>query len=287
MSPDDPRQNAALSALLDQNDVPPLPPGFADRVVALAEVRAPAPPRQRATAGANAWRRGQRLVLVAIGSGLLASAAAATGMLEQVGIHLPPVAEVIATFSGEPAPAPPAPATVASPRAPVATPGLAPARMDGSIDTREELETAFNRIDTNREDRVAYRRARTDERLASTLERRRAAGLPAPSVEREAALRERLAEERRRFDELAADQRSRNREALRERLDNGEALAPREVLRQGAGLPPRAEGEAALSPRQRIGNLRDRLAERRALAEPAAPQAPGDVAAPVPESAEE
>jgi hypothetical protein len=258
----------ALAALLDADRAPPLPAGFADRVAAAAETRARAlPPLRRAPA--SRWRTTRRVAL-GIGAGLLlSSAAAATGVLHQVGISLPPpvqkiVDDVTQTVTGRtPAPvvaAAPVPTTV--PEAPL---------IEGPIDNPGELEAVFSRADETRGSRVAQRRALVDQRIDRELERRRAVGLPVPTAEQEAALRQRLDEARTRREAAAAPRREALREELREAVAEGQPLT-RETLRQAreeAGIAP----SPRLSPERRAA-LRQRLAERRALADSPAPEAP-------------
>lgn len=268
MSQNDPF-DPVLDALLRADRAPPLPAGFADRVVAAAETRAPTlPPLRRATA--SRWRTTRRVAL-GLGAGLLlSSAAAATGVLQQVGIVLPRpvqalVDDVTETVTGRPA----AP-VVAAARAPVVN--SAPQVVEGPIDSPDELEAVFAHADARRPDRLAQRRALVDQRIDRELDRRRTVGLPVPSAEEEAALRQRLADARARTDAAAAARREAVRGELREAVAEGQPLT-RETIRQareeaGIAPPPRQR----LSPERRAA-LRQRLAERRALAQDPAPDA--------------
>jgi hypothetical protein len=193
-----------------------------------------------------------------LAGGLLSSAAAATGLLEQVGIVLPPpvqkfVDDVAQTVTGRPQPAP-LQARAEPPETRVAGDSV----IEGPIDSPQELENVFQRIDATRQVREAARRERIDQRIDGTLERRRQQGLPVPDAEEEARLRQRLEEARARRDALAAERREAARLDLRERVEEGEPIPPRALL-------PR-DGEALdrLSPQQREA-LRRRLAERRAV----------------------
>lgn len=261
----------ALKALLDADRAPPLPGGFADRVLAATEGRGPAlPPLRRAPA--SRWRSVRR-VAFGLGAGLLlSSAAAATGVLQRVGIVLPQpvqniVDDVAQKVTGR--------APVAVP--PSATPALPPV-VQGPIDTPEELDTVFSRADARRPERLATRRAAVDQRIDAELDRRRAAGLPVPTAEQEAALRQRLADARARREAVSEERREAIREELRQTVAEGQPLT-RETLRQAreeAGLAPAPR----LSPEQRSA-LRQRLAERRGLAaEPVTEEMPNAETAP-------
>ncbi|MXO72521.1 hypothetical protein [Alteraurantiacibacter buctensis] len=265
----------ALKALLDADRAPSLSGGFADRVLAATEGRAPAlPPLRRAPA--SRWRSARRVAL-GLGAGLLlSSAAAATGMLQQVGIVLPqPVQKIVDDVAQKVTGRAPVAAPAAAP--PPATPTLPPV-VEGPIDTPEELDTVFSRADARRPERVAQRRAVVDQRIDAELDRRRAAGLPVPTAQQEAALRQRLADARARSEAEGEERREALREELRQTLAEGQPLT-RETLRQAreeAGLAPAQR----LSPEQRSA-LRQRLAERRGLAlQPAPTQTPETEIAP-------
>ncbi len=250
----------ALKALLDADRAPPLPAGFADRVLAVAQDRAPPlPPLRRPPA--SRWRNARRVAL-GVGAGLLlSSAAAATGVLQQVGIVLPPpVQKIVDDVAQKVTGRPPVAATPAAPPAPSTQ---APPLVQGPIDTPEELDTVFSHADARRPERVAQRRALVDQRIDREIARRREAGLPVPTAEEEAALRQRLGDARARRDAEAAPRREALREELRETVAEGQPLT-RETLRQAreeAGLAPLPR----LTPEQRA-TLRQRLAERRGLA---------------------
>lgn len=239
----------ALKALLDADRPPPLPAGFAERVAEAALARRDPLPKLRRSP-VQRWRTGRKVALALVAGGLLSSAAAATGLFGQVGIVLPPpvqqfIDDVAETVIGRPAPAPP--------EAPVA----GGRQIEGPIDSPQELETAFERIDAARTERQAVRRERVDQWIDGTLQRRREQGLPVPDAEEEARLRQRLEEARIRREALAAERREAVREDLREQVEEGEAIAPRILLPRGG------EAIERLSPEQRQA-LRRRLAERRA-----------------------
>lgn len=246
----------ALKALLDADIAPPLPSGFAERATAAAQARRAPLPKLRRPA-AQRWRAGRRIALGLLAAGLLSSAAAATGMLEQVGITLPqPVQQFVDdvanavtgggrdSATGQVAAAPAAP--------PVSAQGQA---SNGPIDNPEELETAFRRIDTAREERRSVRREQVDGRIDQAIERRRAQGLPVPSEQEEARLRERLEQARARREADATVRREALREDLRERVEQGEEIVLPADQRRGPRVGQR------LSDEQREA-LRERLADR-------------------------
>lgn len=289
-----------LGRALDDYAVPPLSPGFADRVLAAAAARPAAlPPLRRAPLRARGWRWGRSLAIGTISFGALASAAAATGLLERFDIAVPTPQTVWASLTGAPEPAPlaapaarPAVAAVAGDAV-----GAAPARVEivGPVDTPEELAEAFRRIEAVRQQRFAVRSERIDQRIASAIEGRRAAGLPLPTPEEEAALRERLAAQQARRDAIAADRIAKRREELAQRVENGEALTRGDFLRplrEDARTIARVQQLRRMPPEERRAALR-RLPpeERRALIEalrqwrdqraeqPAGPAAADEVAA--------
>lgn len=283
---------SSLARALDGAHAPRLSPGFADRVLAAAKAR-PAPlPAPRRTAR---WRTGRRLAFGLTGVVALASAAAATGLLQQVVPSMPSPKAMWASLTGpaRPAPAPrPAPAHT---QAPAAEPsGLA---ITGPIDTPEELGEVFRRVDQLRDTRREVRRTLLERRLADALAQRKASGLPDPSPAELAALRERLAalEARR---EAAVDARAEvRRNAFEQRVEKGEAVTRRDFvrpLRPGEALPggvetferlramspaERREAVRAMSPSERAA-LREELRARRA-----AGSAPQPEAAPSPSAA--
>lgn len=218
--------NSPLARALDGVAVPRLSPDFADRVVAAAEARpAPLPPLRRVAR----WRTGRRFVAGMAGVMVLASAAAATGLLQQVVPSVPSPKVMWASLTG-PAKAAPAPQRALAPAPdPVTEP--TPVAIAGPIDTPEELGEAFRRADEMREARRELRRALIDRRLADALAQRKAAGLPDPTPQELAALRERLAA-REGLRNAAVDARIQvRREELQRRVESGEALT-REDLRQ-------------------------------------------------------
>lgn len=242
-----------LARALDDYPVPPLRDGFADRVLAAAETRAAPLPELRRTAGGGGsggrgWRMGRRIAVAAFGFGALATAAAATGLLERFDIPVPSPETVWASLTGKEAASAPVSVTT-KPVAPAASAALAAVVIEGPIDTPEELGEAFRRIDEVRQSRSAARRQIIDQRIDRALERRRTAGLPMPDPAQEARLRARIDEAQTRREALAAEQIAQRREQLRQRVENGEALT-RENL-----IPNRQPGTEAPPPRARLRDL--------------------------------
>lgn len=253
-----------LARALDDYAVPPLSAGFADRVLAAAETRSrPLPELRRpATGGGRGWRVGRRIAVAALGFGALASAAAATGLLERFDIPVPSPEKVWASLTGkEQVAAVPLPAPASVIPADPASASLTPVAIEGPVDTPEELAEVFRRIDEVRQGRIEARRAEIDQRIDAqinrAIERRRAAGLPVPTPEEEASLRERIAAERVRREQATAERIAARREELRQRVENGEALTRKDVV-QGSKQDP-----AVRDRRQRLQQLRQMSPEAR------------------------
>lgn len=284
MSVNDAKQGAPitpgspLARALDGYAVPGLSAGFADRVMAAAEAApSPLPPLRRPRHSARGWRVGQRLAIGIVSFGALATAAAATGLLERFDIAVPSAGTVWASITGKTPAAAAAPAPVvadaAKPAADEAA-ALAPVEIVGLVDTPEELGEAFRRIDEVREGRFAARRALTEQRIDSALERRRAAGLPLPSAEQEAAIRGRITAAQERRQQLAEERLRLRREELARKVESGEALTREDILRplrddaKALERGERIERLQRMSPAQRREALRALPpAERRALIE--------------------
>lgn len=274
-----------LARALGSATPPRLSPGFADRVVAAAEAR-PAPlPQLRRTVR---WRAGRRLAVGLAGVVALASAAAATGLLQQVVPSVPSAKAVWASLTG-PAKAAPAPR-----RAPALqpTPAAEPTgiAITGPINTPEELGEAFRRVEQLRDTRREVRRMAIERRIADALAQRKAAGLPDPTPAELAALRERIAAREAQRDAAVDARVEVRRKALERRVENGEALTrkdfvrplrPGEVLPQGdeslerlKGMTPaeRREAVRTMPPSERAA-LREELRARRAARRAPQPQA--------------
>lgn len=257
------RPGSPLARALDAASAPGLSADFADRVVAAAEAR-PAPmPRLRRSA---AWRAGRRIAFGLAGAVALASAAAATGLIQQLALPVPSVRTVWASFTGA---AKAAPAKQAPPAASETPVPLARTEIEGPVDTPEELAEAFRRVDVMREDRRAERRRIIDQRIASEIERRRAAGLRVPTAEEEARLRERIAAAEA-LREQRADQRiAARREVLQRKVEAGEAITRENLAPGRRGLRDLPPGSAAferlrrLPPRERRAALQAMPPEER------------------------
>lgn len=282
-----------LARALDDYAVPGLSADFADRVMAAAENRAAPLPELRRPVSVRRWRMGQRIAIGIASFGALATAAAATGLLEQLAIPVPSARTVWASITGT-AKAAHASGT-ARPAPPAATgPTPVPVAIDGPIDTPGELGEAFRRVDQVRAGRREERRAIIDQRIRSEIERRRAAGLPVPTPEEEARLRARIDAELARREQRADAAIAARRETMERKVANGEALTRedvtgrppvdpklRETVRELRQLPPAERRDAwrNLPPEERRA-IAERLRARRAGAPVQA--SPGGEAAPAP-----
>ena len=242
-----------LARMLDDYPVPPLSAGFADRVLAAAQTRAAPLPAKRSARRGWGWRMGRGLAIGAAGFGVLASAAAATGLLDRYNLPVPSAAQVWASVTGSDAPAPapsklpapkPAPALAAAVTVPT------PVVIEGPIDTPEELAEAFRRIDAVRQGRSDARRAMTDQQIDAAIARRRAEGRPVPTPDEEARLRQRIAEAQAQRDQRAAERVALRREEMARKVENGEALTREDILR------PLRDDQRALERQDRIRRLR-------------------------------
>ncbi len=278
---------SALARALSGDVVPSLSPGFGDRVIAAAEAHtAPLPALRRSPGRWSGWKTGRRFAVGVTGVFVLASAAAATGLLQQLAIPVPSAKAVWASIAGtaQAAPAaPPAPVVAEIPAT------LAKVENDGSIDTPEELGVAFRRVDEVRQGRRAERAQIINQRIASEIERRRIAGLKVPTPQEEARLRERIAAAEARRQQLADERIAARREAIQRKVDSGEALTREGVvvpLRARPTIPegsPDFERLRRMSPQQRRAALQAMpREERRALVEEYRARRSGAVPAPAP-----
>jgi hypothetical protein len=257
-----------LARVLDGYGAPDLPAGFADRVLAAAEARPVPLPELRRPLRSRRWRIGQRIAIGVASFGALATAAAATGVLEQLAIPVPSAKTVWASLTGTAqATAKPKPAVAAAVAPPVA-PTPAPVTIEGPVDTPEELAETFRRTDQVRAGRREERRTVIDQRIKAEIERRRAAGLRVPTPEEEARLRARIEQEVTRREALADQRTAARREAMQRKVENGEALT-REDLRAGQPVNPAARerfrGLRDLPPGERAKAWRDMTPEERRL----------------------
>lgn len=244
----------AIARLLDAWAPPPLPAGFAERLIARAEAGQALPPvfppRHRLRA---AWSRTPRLVVGGVAIGLMtATAAAAAGVFGNVGITIPAWQRTVEKVTGielaevEPVAhrAATAPPPAAKPAAPAPT--LREIVADGKIESRAELEAAAQAVDARRTERQQRVRERRDARVDALVAERRAQGLPAPTDEQLAAHRARRDARAAQREEAAAARREEQREAIGQRIDNGETIdieAERQRMREKLG--------ERLTPRQR------------------------------------
>lgn len=242
---------SSLARTLDGYAVPGLSAGFADRVLAAADARpAPLPPLRRKRSG---WRTGQRLAIGIASFGALATAAAATGLLGRLVIPVPSAGTVWASITGTVEAAPARPEIAQTLKSDVAAAPV-PVEIAGPIDTPEELGEAFRRIDDVRQGRREERRAIIDQRINGAIERRRAAGLPVPTAEQEARLRERIDQARIRRAQMADEQITARRAELQRKVESGEALTREDVT-----------GQRPVDPdmRERVRELRQLTPEQR------------------------
>lgn len=269
MSGDDITAGSALARALNDYPVPGLSAGFADRVVAAAQTRAAALPAWRRPRGAGGWRLGRRFAISAACIGALATAAAATGLLERFDIPVPSAKVVWASITGKTSAVAAAP--LVEPSGVVASDAALPAAAEiaGPIDTPEELAEVFRRIDAVRDRRSAARRERIDQRTANAIERRRASGLPLPTPEQEAAFRERIDAAQARREQLIKERTQSRREEWQRKVESGEALTREDIVRplredqRAAGAPDRLELLRRMTPEDRREAFRQLPPEQR------------------------
>jgi hypothetical protein len=262
-----------LARVLDDYAVQGLSAGFADRVLAAAEVR-PAPlPDLRQRPSGRGWRLGRGIAIGIASFGALATAAAATGLLQQFAIPVPSAEKVWASITGKPPARAAAPAPLIAAASPAAgePASLAKVEIVGPVDTPEELSEAFRRIDEVRAGRYATRREIIGQRIDKAIEQRRAAGLPVPTPEEEAAFRQRVDEAQARRQQLADERIAARRAEMERKVENGEALTRKDIvqpLREDARALERLRQLRRMSPEQRREALRQLPPEeRRALME--------------------
>jgi hypothetical protein len=225
-----------LARVLDDYAVPELSADFADKVLAAAAVRpVPLPELRRpARFGPRGWRIGQRFAIGIASFGALATAAAATGLLEQLAIPVPSAQSVWASISGNSSAAAEVKPAASPDQAEAATPSPVAAPIIGPIDTPAELNEAFRRVDQVRAGRREERRAMIDQRVKSEIERRRGAGLPVPTSEQEAKLRALIETALARREQEADQRRAVRRAGIERKIENGETLEREDVT----GRPP-------------------------------------------------
>lgn len=249
----------AMRRALDDGGVPALSGDFADRVVAATQGRAaPLPPSRPAPA--KRWRSGRRLLIGAVAATALATTAAATGLLEELGVDLPSPQEVWSAVTGQDVEVPEP--TPASPREVPQSDIEERIEVEGPIDSPEELEEAFRRVDEARNNRRDTRRDRVDARIDAVIERRREQGLPAPTPEEETRIRERIEQAREQADQRREERTGERREQLRERLEQEGELTREDIIeaQRGAGgdtpIAERLERLRQLPPEERRARIR-------------------------------
>jgi hypothetical protein len=169
---------------------------------------------------------------------------------------------VWASLTGKEAVAAPAPASKPVEAAPAdpAPAALAPVRIEGPIDTPEELGEAFRRIDEVRQGRSAMRRQAIEQRIEREKARRAAAGLPLPTPEQEARIRQRIDAAEARREGLIDERLEVRREEMRGRVEAGEALSREDIVR------PLREDQHAMQQREKLERLRRMSPEERRAA---------------------
>lgn len=172
----DPRLDPALGEMLDAFTVPPLSPGFADRVVAAAaNPPKPLPVAVLSRGGRRArWIRGHRVVVGVVALGLMSAGAAATAIFGDVARTIPVIGPLIASVVPTKPQHKPKLAVVAKPKpdegaAPPVVEEVAPAPL---------LLTLPERIAVRHEIRREFVAERIAAGLERRAERRKALGLP-------------------------------------------------------------------------------------------------------------
>jgi len=244
MSGDSFQFDTALEHALGQEPVPALPADFADRLIDATQNRT-APLPQARPAPKTRWRSGRRLVVGVFAVGALATGAGAAGLLDDLPIDIPTAQEVWSVIIGrEPEqqanPSPSAPA-MQRPISGDLEPGKSErVEIEGPIDTPEELEEAFSRVDKVRGTRRDNRREAVDRsidrRLERAAQRRANRGLPAPTAEQEERLRARIERVRERADGRREERTQERRDEMREIIENGGELTREDLRRQYRGL---------------------------------------------------
>ncbi|MEL7445427.1 MAG: hypothetical protein AAGK02_06390 [Pseudomonadota bacterium] len=266
--------NSPLERALNGYAVPELSADFADRVVARVEARPePLPVPRRSSRGSLGWSRARKAVAGVAAFGMLATAAAATGLLEELSIEIPSAEEVWSSVTGGTGSGSPETDEMGGAGANLQPNAASTWEFDGAIDTPEELEAAFSQIDDLRARRQDTFRSRVDRFIDREIQRREARGLPTPTPEQEARLRDRIDSG---IDRRAGSREGRieeRRERLREKVESGEPVT-RQDLRPGAdgsAIPPRMQQRMErlkeMSPEERreaLRNFRERRQQRRA-----------------------
>lgn len=227
-----------MKQTLDDFAVPELSADFADRVVAGTRGRASAVPPLRPTRKLR-WHRTRRVIVGAVTAGAIASAAAATGVLDELGIEVPTADEVWSAITFEEKSQASASGSGAVETLTPSSEG--PTRIEGPIDTPEELEEVFRRVDDKRNIRREDRRDRVDQRIDGAIERRGAKGLPTPTPQQEQRLREGIERFRDRADTRREERTQERRDALRNTLEEEGKVSRDEIIRRETPGGPGAD----------------------------------------------
>ncbi|MEM6475322.1 MAG: hypothetical protein AAF687_04070 [Pseudomonadota bacterium] len=260
-------RDTPLGQLLDKDVVPELSKGFADRVLVGTKDRAPPLPEPgRKPVVVKRWRSVRRLGIGVVAFGAVASAAAATGLLDDLPIEIPSAKQVWSALTGEEAEPAPAPKVIIPTKEAEPTSGAdeGPSRnpfFDGPISSPQQLEEAFKRVDDVRAGRKATREEFMDNRIDRMIERRRANGRPVPTPEQERRLRERIDQFRESREALTDEMIEKRRAALRERVENGDELTREEFIRGQRG--DRSDPDRVRGPFEDLRNMTPR--ERRQI----------------------
>jgi hypothetical protein len=177
---------------LDRYDVPPLSPGFADRLVAKAlagEAADALPPITAPRRGRRGvWARGRRVVIGVAAFSLMSAAAAATGVFGDAAKDVPVIGPLIAIVA--PAPKPKA-IIAAKPKPAPAAPKLVPPPVIAQEPPIEVAEPTPGEVLPPRV-RRQIRREMVAQRVVDQIERNEALGIT-PTPEQRAKFAERLA----------------------------------------------------------------------------------------------
>lgn len=254
-----------IAAALDRLSVPPLPAGFADRLIARIETAEDVPPLPRPRPiGGGGWRRSGRIVAIAATLGLATATAAASGIFGDP-VYVPLVSDALASAELVELPRPSAVESKAA-MAPPPPEKAAPLRAKPA--NREAVRKLFERLRADPEYRALPRRER------QAIVRQEMRKLLQSGELSASELRRAMAERRSQGDPA-------KREAIRRRLQQrapqaampGRAERPRaEAWREAFDqLPPERQERIielreqlrAAPPGERRAILREMLAERR------------------------
>jgi hypothetical protein len=186
--------DGATARALDRYDVPPLSPGFADRLVAKAlageSVDALPPVTAPRRGRRGVWARGRRVVIGVAAFSLMSAAAAATGVFGDAAKNVPVIGPLIAIVAPKPKPAAIA-APKPKPKPAPAAPKLVPPPVIAQEPPIEVAEPTPGEVLPPRV-RRQIRRELVAQRVVDQIERNEALGIT-PTPEQRAKFAERLA----------------------------------------------------------------------------------------------